>query len=104
MRWHSAIGVGIIQNANALRVLRDLDLLEPVLAAGFQMDERRFCDHNGETIYAADALRTLDPDVPAINNIPRQSLHDILAVAAREAGVNIRTGDTATAPRRGSCR
>ena len=90
----SALGVGIIQNANALRVLRGLGLLEPVHAAGFQMDERRFCDAVGNTVVGANALRTLDPKVPAINNIPRPALHKILTDAALAAGVRLRMNDT----------
>ena len=90
----SALGVGIIQNANALRVLCGLGLLDETLEAGAQIDERRFCDENGNAVVAANALRTLDPNIPAINNIPRPEFHRILSTAARKAGVAIHMGDT----------
>jgi 2-polyprenyl-6-methoxyphenol hydroxylase-like FAD-dependent oxidoreductase len=90
----SALGVGIIQNANALRVMRGVGLLDAVLAAGAPVDERRFCDHDGVAAVSAPVLRTLDPKIPAINNIPRPALHAILTKAARDAGVAIRMSDT----------
>ena len=93
----SAIGVGIIQHCNAVRVLQSLSLLQDCQAAGFQADERRYHDESGKLIVSAYSARSLGPDIPAFHNVPRVALQGILERAALEAGTQLRTGDTIAA-------
>jgi 2-polyprenyl-6-methoxyphenol hydroxylase-like FAD-dependent oxidoreductase len=85
----TAYGVGILQPGNALRALRTLGVMEACFAAGFQMDEYRVCDAQGGLIASMNLLRVADPDLPAINALPRRSLHRILTDAALAVGAEI---------------
>ena len=89
-------GVGILQPGNALRALKTIGVMEACLAAGFQMDEYRMCDAQGEPIASMNLLRVADPDRPAINALPRRSLHEILTAAALNAGAEIQFQRTLT--------
>ncbi len=89
-------GVGILQPGNALRALRTIGVMEACLAAGFQMDEYRMCDAQGGRIASMNLLRVADPDLPAINALPRRALHEILTAAALAAGAEIRFQRTLT--------
>jgi 2-polyprenyl-6-methoxyphenol hydroxylase-like FAD-dependent oxidoreductase len=90
-------GVGILQPGNALRALKTIGVLEECLAAGFQMDEYRVCDAQGELIASMNLLRVADPNLPANNALPRRSLHRILTDAALRAGAEIQFQQTITA-------
>jgi 2-polyprenyl-6-methoxyphenol hydroxylase-like FAD-dependent oxidoreductase len=87
------LGVGINQPGNALRVLRQLGLLDECLAAGFQYDRTRFCDAAGRvTVELSSGLPS--PGIPANNALARPALHRILSDAAERAGAEVRTGVT----------
>ena len=90
-------GVGILQPGNALRALKSIGVMEACLEAGFQMDEYRVSDAQGETIASMNLLRVADPDLPAINAMPRRALHGILTDAALRAGAEIQFQQTVTA-------
>jgi 2-polyprenyl-6-methoxyphenol hydroxylase-like FAD-dependent oxidoreductase len=89
---HKVYGVGILQPGNALRALRAIGVLEACLAAGFQTDEYRICDGDGDLIARMRLLRIADPELPAMNALPRPALHRILRDAAVAAGAVIRLG------------
>jgi 2-polyprenyl-6-methoxyphenol hydroxylase-like FAD-dependent oxidoreductase len=92
-------GVGILQPGNALRALKSVGLMEACLAAGFQTDEYRVCDASGELIASMNSLRVVDAKLPAVNALPRPSLHRILTEAALKAGAAIRFDCTVTSLR-----
>jgi 2-polyprenyl-6-methoxyphenol hydroxylase-like FAD-dependent oxidoreductase len=90
-------GVGILQPGNALRALRSIGVLDECCAAGFQTDEYRYFDADGDPIATLRLLRIADPNRPAINMLPRPALHRILAGAAEHAGVRLRLDVTVRA-------
>jgi 2-polyprenyl-6-methoxyphenol hydroxylase-like FAD-dependent oxidoreductase len=90
----NVLGVGIIQPGNALRALRDLGLLDPCLAEGFQIDDYVMYDAAGGYIGRMKLLRIAGPSIPAVNGLPRIALHKILTKAAEDGGARIRLGLT----------
>lgn len=92
--WQQS-GVGIIQPANALRALDSLGLAQACLAAGFAYEGYDYFDAQGTLIHAMPSPRVA-PHLPAHNGILRSRLHEILLVAARESGADLRAGTTWT--------
>jgi 2-polyprenyl-6-methoxyphenol hydroxylase-like FAD-dependent oxidoreductase len=89
-----ALGVGIIQPGNALRAMNTLGLMDACLAEGFQIDQYVMYDAAGELIARMQLLRIAGATIPAVNGLPRASLHRILTDAAVAAGARIRLGLT----------
>jgi 2-polyprenyl-6-methoxyphenol hydroxylase-like FAD-dependent oxidoreductase len=93
-KTESVYGVGIIQPGNALRALRSIGLLEPCLQAGFPVDEYHYYDADENLLAALKPLHIAGKDAPALNMLPRPSLHRILRDAAEKSGTRIRLGQT----------
>jgi 2-polyprenyl-6-methoxyphenol hydroxylase-like FAD-dependent oxidoreductase len=89
-------GVGLGQPANALRVYRDLGVLDEVIESGFSYNSMHVFDNLRQHIAAHDFLLG-DADTPAVCALSRSRLHDILYAAAVAAGVEIRLGTTVRA-------
>ena len=85
-----ALGVGINQPANSLRILRDIGVLDDLLPGGFTYDGMVFHDHHGEVVVATTSA--LGGDVPANLGLSRSALARSLAGAAERAGARIRYG------------
>jgi 2-polyprenyl-6-methoxyphenol hydroxylase-like FAD-dependent oxidoreductase len=92
-----ALGIGIIQPANALRALRTLGLLEECLEAGFATDEWRYFEPDGTPLTKFTSIRMAGPELPAYNAIPRPALHRILTNHALTNGAKLHLGTTVTA-------
>ena len=91
----SVYGVGIIQQANVVRAMSELGLLEDYLEAGFGFDHVDIFSPEGVHL-AQVPSRKLVASYPANVGIARRALHEVLARRAREAGARIRLGLTAT--------
>jgi 2-polyprenyl-6-methoxyphenol hydroxylase-like FAD-dependent oxidoreductase len=91
---HSPLGVGIIQPGNALRALHSIGVAEECVEAGFGIHERRYLGMDGQLLVSGAAAKIAPEPLPAINALPRPSLHRILHAAARRAGANVRMGTT----------
>ncbi|WP_377272453.1 FAD-dependent monooxygenase [Peterkaempfera sp. SMS 1(5)a] len=87
-----ALGVGIIQQSNALHVMREIGVLDECLAAGFEADLLTICDPRGEVVAQIPQPRM--DGAPASNGIPRPELSALLTRAAEKAGARIRRGTT----------
>jgi 2-polyprenyl-6-methoxyphenol hydroxylase-like FAD-dependent oxidoreductase len=87
-------GVGIIQPGNALRALRTIGLMDTCLADGFQTDHYVMHEASGDFIARVQLMRIAGADIPAVNGLPRTTLHRILTDAAEAAGARIRLGLT----------
>ena len=87
---NEVLGVGINQPANSLRVLRDLGVLDEIIANGYLFDRTSFFDHKGRTI--ADIPSSLGGDVPANCALRRSALANVLYSAALSAGAVIHHG------------
>ena len=92
-RW-DVYGVGIIQQANALRALATLGLAERVVAEGYGMDALELHTPNGHLIARIPQPRLAGPQFPATNAIARPRLHAVLQDAVHDAGVPVRVGVT----------
>jgi 2-polyprenyl-6-methoxyphenol hydroxylase-like FAD-dependent oxidoreductase len=90
-------GVGIIQQANALRALDALGVADETMRRGSPYGKVKLCTPLGQPIG-----ETGTPPMgrfPSHNGISRKILHDILHEAAVDAGVVFRMGTTVTAIR-----
>ncbi len=85
-------GVGIIQQANALRALDTLGVAEEALRRGFPYGRVKLCLPNGHQIGEA-GTPPIDK-FPSHNGISRRILHDILKEKADHSGVIYRMGIT----------
>lgn len=91
--WGSS-GNGITVMAPALRVLRDLGLIDQCLEKGYGVTEMTVCNAAGETLQVVTLQRLLGPGYPAIGGMLRPDLHRILSEAATSAGANVSIGRT----------
>lgn len=90
-------GSGISLMAPALRVLRDLGLLDQCLEVGYGVTELRTCNAAGETLAEVVLPKLLGPSYPALLGMPRSELHRVFAGAATRAGVPVSVGLTVDA-------
>lgn len=89
---YNVYGVGIIQQANALRALDALGVAEEAMRLGSPYPMVKLCLAHGHQIGQAGT-----PPIgkfPSHNGISRRTLHDILFRKCQEAGVNYRMGYT----------
>lgn len=96
--WQIA-GAGMYVQGNALRALREIDVAHDVVAAGWAIpdDTTHVADAQGRLLVEVKLQRIAGGDLPAVNPIRRQALHDILQAAVARAGVPVRMGMTVTA-------
>ena len=89
----SVLGVGLIQPANALRVMAEIGVLEECLAAGYQGGGIRVIGPDGTVIAEAD--NPVPDDLPvAGSSLQRRDLCRILLDAAVRAGAKLYHGAT----------
>jgi 2-polyprenyl-6-methoxyphenol hydroxylase-like FAD-dependent oxidoreductase len=88
-------GVGIIQQGNVVRVMKELGLIDDYLDAGFGFDQVDVYVPSGAHV-ASLPIPKLVPDYPAGVGIGRRALHKVLGDRAIEAGANVRLGVIAT--------
>lgn len=91
-------GVGIIQQANVIRAVAQLGLLDDYVDAAFGFDHVEVYHPDGARI-ARIPVQRLVPDYPAVLGIARPALQRVLGSAARQAGAGLRLGLTVTALR-----
>ena len=84
-------GVGIIQQANVIRAVSQLGIINDYLDAGFGFNFVEVYKPNGE-IAARIPVMPLVDGYPANVGIGRPALHKVLGDRARAAGANIRLG------------
>ncbi|MDX6654368.1 MAG: hypothetical protein QOH18_1078 [Solirubrobacterales bacterium] len=87
-------GVGIVQPANSLRVLKRLGVLEEILDTGWAFDNWLFYDHKGNLVVEVPSLLGQGDDVPAEVGLMRPELHRVLIEAAAREGARVRYGTT----------
>lgn len=90
----TALGSGITLQSNALRVLKQLGVLDAVQAAGYPFDRfaMRAPDSNGSLLAELPEPRSGGPDVPAVVGMLRPDLARILVAGAGQAGAKTRFG------------
>jgi 2-polyprenyl-6-methoxyphenol hydroxylase-like FAD-dependent oxidoreductase len=95
-RW-DVYGVGIIQQANALRALAALGLVDKALAEGYGMDALELHTPTGQLIARIPQPRLAGPQFPATNAMARPRLHAILQDGVRQSRAQVRLGLTVNA-------
>jgi 2-polyprenyl-6-methoxyphenol hydroxylase-like FAD-dependent oxidoreductase len=90
----SVYGVGIIQQANVVRAMAQLDLLRDYLDAGFAFDRVDVYLPNGACVAKIPTPR-LVKELPGNVGIGRRALHKVLGDRAIAAGAQVRLGITA---------
>jgi 2-polyprenyl-6-methoxyphenol hydroxylase-like FAD-dependent oxidoreductase len=89
----SVLGVGLIQPANALRVMAEIGVLDDCLAAGYPGGGLRVIGPDGTVL--AEAAAPVPDDLPvAGNSLQRRELCRILLDAAVKAGARLYHGAT----------
>ena len=91
----SVYGVGIIQQANVVRAMAQLDLIDDYLSAGYGFDHVSVRIPTGQEVARIPTPR-LVPDLPSNVGIGRRALHTVLGDRAIGAGATVRLGVTAT--------
>jgi 2-polyprenyl-6-methoxyphenol hydroxylase-like FAD-dependent oxidoreductase len=92
----SVYGVGIIQQANVIRAVAELGIIDDYLDAGFAFDHVKIYKPDGELAAKVPAQR-LAPEYPAQLGIGRPALQKVFADRAIAAGANVRLGVVAEA-------
>lgn len=94
----TALGSGITLQGNALRVLKQLGVLDAVRAAGYPFDRftMRAPDEQCSLLAELPEPRSGGPDVPAVVGMFRPDLARILVAGAGQAGATIRFGTACT--------
>lgn len=91
----SVYGVGIIQQANVVRAMADLGLLDEYLAAGVGFDAVEIFAPDGTQVGRVPTPRLVE-GYPANVGIGRPALHKVLGDRTIAAGANVRLGVTAS--------
>ncbi|OYW45423.1 MAG: 2-polyprenyl-6-methoxyphenol hydroxylase [Sphingomonadales bacterium 32-68-7] len=89
-------GVGIIQQANVLRAMKQLGLLDEYLSAGVGFDTVAVHAPDGTKVADVPSARLID-GYPANIGISRKALQAVLAARTLGAGADVRLGVTAAA-------
>lgn len=84
-------GVGIIQQANVVRAMAQLGLLEGYLESAFGFDFVEVYTSGGQ-LAARVPVEKLDERYPANVGVSRRTLHEFLGKSAIDAGASIRLG------------
>jgi 2-polyprenyl-6-methoxyphenol hydroxylase-like FAD-dependent oxidoreductase len=92
----SVYGVGIIQQANVIRAVAQLGILDDYLDAGCAFDRVDIYIPTGQRVASVPTPKLLD-DYPANIGIGRPALHKVLGDRTKSAGATVRLGLTATA-------
>ncbi len=89
----SVYGVGIIQQANVIRAMTSLGIIDDYIDAGFGFDSVDIYIPTGQRVASVPSQR-LVPGYPANVGIGRRALHRVLGDRALAAGATIRLGVT----------
>jgi 2-polyprenyl-6-methoxyphenol hydroxylase-like FAD-dependent oxidoreductase len=92
----SVYGVGIIQQSNVVRAMKQLGVLDDYLDAGFGFDHVEVYLPDGRKAARIPSPKLVE-GYPANVGIGRRTLHKVLGDKALEAGARVRLGLTATA-------
>jgi len=89
-------GVGILQQSNVVRAVKQLGILDDYLDAGFGFDFVEVYIPTGERVARIPVPRLVD-GYPANVGIGRRALHEVLGKRAKQAGADVRLGITVEA-------
>jgi 2-polyprenyl-6-methoxyphenol hydroxylase-like FAD-dependent oxidoreductase len=87
-------GVGIIQQANVVRAMAQLGIVDRYLSAAFPFNFVGIYKPSGELIAKLPGHRLAGDQYPPLLGVSRLSLHEVLTSLAVEKGTNVRLGLT----------
>lgn len=87
-------GVGIIQQANVVRAMAQLGIVDRYLSAAFAFDFVGIYAPSGELIAKLPGERLAGETYPAMLGVSRLALHEVLSSLACEKGAQVRLGLT----------
>ena len=90
----SVYGVGIIQQGNVIRAMKDLGILDDYIGAGFGFDHVDVFIPTGQQVAHIPTPKLVE-GYPSNVGIGRKALHKVLGDRAKAAGADIRLGLTA---------
>ena len=85
---------GIVIQANSLRAMASLGIIDEVIAAGYPYSGLSFQDLHGKEITAIRGERLAGEQYPSHLGLARPELHNVLTKAAGKHGANLRLGVT----------
>ncbi len=94
-RWFG-VGHGITVQGNALRALREIGVLDDVLADGVGFDTIRITDADGTLVDTVTTPAMGGADLPPSMGTVRSALQETLVKAVHDAGVSVLLGTTVT--------
>lgn len=86
------VGHGLTIQGNALRVFKELDVLDDILAKGYPEEGLTLATAEGHQIAYMETPRMGGDDLPATIGALRPDLHEVLLKKAESLGVEIRLG------------
>ncbi|MDD2610212.1 MAG: FAD-dependent monooxygenase [Giesbergeria sp.] len=92
-----ALGAGITLTGPSLRALRELGVLDEVMAQAYTGEGIRVCDTQGNTLKLLDTPMPADAGVPGSGGMVRPALHAVLHQKMVNAGIQMRLGLTVDA-------
>ncbi|MER5215472.1 FAD-dependent oxidoreductase [Streptomyces sp. NPDC002838] len=95
--WKAVGGSGITLQGNALRVLREVGVLDGIEKDGYAAEGVAILAPDGTVLHAHEELRTGGDDLPAHMGMQRPRLQQLLIDQVRASGADVRLGTTATA-------
>jgi len=95
-KW-GPIGAGLTITGPALRAIRSLGLLEELIARGGPVYDYVLADAKTEVIETRPLLQLVGEELPALVEVHRPELHELLSRTARGSGAVVRTGATVQA-------
>ncbi|KUN16986.1 2-polyprenyl-6-methoxyphenol hydroxylase [Streptomyces antibioticus] len=95
--WKAAAGSGITLQGNALRVLREVGVLDTIEKEGYKAEGVAILAPDGTVLAAHEEFRTGGDDLPAHMGMQRPRLQQLLIDAVRASGAGVRLGTRATA-------
>ena len=87
-------GVGIIQQANVVRAMAQLGIVDRYLSAAFPFNFVGIYQPSGELIAKLPSSRLAGDQYPPLLGVSRLALHEVLSSVAVEKGANVRLGLT----------
>jgi len=90
-QWYG-VGHGITVQGNALKVFREIGVLDRILEKGHGFDQVRMREASGDDIITITVARTGGPDLPATMGALRSDIQDVLMSTIRDLGIEVRLG------------
>ncbi|MFT4234268.1 MAG: FAD-dependent oxidoreductase [Microbacterium sp.] len=90
-QWHG-VGHGITVQGNALKVFREIGVLDPILEKGHGFDQVRMRLADGTDFALVEVAHTGGDDLPSTMGALRSDIQNVLVAKIRDLGIEVRLG------------